>query len=116
MKREKTSTIVILPYDDDDRPIWDDSKPIAIPCDQNIFEIMTTVEALIRSTNVVLGTSIYRRANLRSILDLSMDEVTYAIPVKKIPNPLRQDRLDVDENGNPKFHLIKGGKYHENAA
>ena len=107
------ATVVILPHDENNKPIWKDSRPISIPKKSNLFSIIHELDEMTKNCLVVLGEKLYRRSHLKSILDLSRGEITYAIYVVEIPEnepTTGEEALDVDASGRPKFRMIMGGK------
>lgn len=110
----KFATVLLLPYGDDGKPIFSESKPIAIPIKSGIFSAIAELDALTKQCFIVFNSKVYLRSrNRRPILDVSGDDLSYAIHITEVPNPEhhQEEQLDIDANGKPKLRLIKGGLY-----
>ena len=109
----KEVTVVFLPQDADRKPIWDEAKAIAIPNGADIFSLISDIDEMTKHCVLVFNEKVYVRSGVKSTLDLSGDDVSYAIYVVEMPDPDADpgvEVMDVDATGKPKFRLIAGGK------
>lgn len=109
---ERTATVLLLPQDSNKQPLWNEAKAIAISMGADVFDLIMDADRITRGCVIVFNERVYIRSSVKPTLDLSGDDVTYAIYVTEVSDPRenQSNEIDVDATGKPVFKLIQGGK------